>query len=142
VGFAAYVGSVCGRKWSRRLTWPLIYSAPNPPLASAKVEREPSQRKLAGCGVHTFEAAHETLVFREPVMTHDQPPHRGGISAGSIIAVEELAALRRIGSGPLHGQISPQIANRLVELNLAFRMLGEVRITTAGKKYLIQHRNS
>jgi hypothetical protein len=74
-------------------------------------------------------------------MIRDQPP-QGGICAGSVTAVEELAALREMGSGPMHAPISSEIADRLVELNFAFRMLGEVRITTAGKKYLTLHRQT
>lgn len=52
------------------------------------------------------------------------------------LSENEFASLAELGKGVLHGPISPQDAARLLELGLAYRLLGNLRMTRAGRARL------
>lgn len=58
----------------------------------------------------------------------------------SALTDEEFAALREIGRGPMHDRIPREIGMRLIELGLAYRLLGEIRITSDGRRRLLAGR--
>jgi hypothetical protein len=52
------------------------------------------------------------------------------------LSPSQFAALQEIGSSSVHAAIPAADAARLLELKLAYRLLGEIRITTEGRKRL------
>jgi|SRR5579859_1274323 len=55
------------------------------------------------------------------------------MTTGDILTHSELASLQEIGRGLRHGSIPEADALRLVELRLIYRLLGDLRMTTAGR---------
>jgi hypothetical protein len=56
-----------------------------------------------------------------------------GMAAVNTLSASELSSLHEIAKGLLHGAIPEADAVRLVELRLIYRLLGDLRMTTAGR---------
>jgi len=56
-----------------------------------------------------------------------------GMTTGDILTVSELASLQEIGRGLRHGSIPEADALRLLELRLIYKLLRDLRMTTAGR---------
>lgn len=52
------------------------------------------------------------------------------------LSPSEFSALEEIGASSFHAPIAAAEATRLLELKLAYRLLGEIRITAEGRKRL------
>ena len=53
--------------------------------------------------------------------------------AGEVLSASEFASLREITRGFGHGAIPETDALRLIELRFIYMLLGDLRITTAGR---------
>jgi hypothetical protein len=51
----------------------------------------------------------------------------------SVLSQSEYASLSEVGTGFLHDAIPPEDAARLVGLGFVYKLLGDIRITTAGR---------
>jgi hypothetical protein len=56
------------------------------------------------------------------------------MSADNFLSTTEFASLREVGSGIGHGGIPESHSLRLIDLHLIYRLLGSLRITTAGRQ--------
>ena len=56
--------------------------------------------------------------------------------ANPYLSEAELASLAVVGTGLFHGPISVEHAKHLQDLKLIYSLLGNLRITTAGKMML------
>jgi hypothetical protein len=55
------------------------------------------------------------------------------MATDDTLSASELTSLQEIAKGLLHGSIPEADAARLVELRLIYRLLGDLRMTTAGR---------
>lgn len=55
------------------------------------------------------------------------------IMSSHILSNSQFASLQEIGKGLIHGPVADSDALRLLELNLIYKLLGSLRITTAGR---------
>ena len=55
------------------------------------------------------------------------------MSASSPLSATEFASLQEVGSGVCHGAIPEGDGLRLMHLRLVYKLLGHLRITTAGR---------
>jgi hypothetical protein len=55
------------------------------------------------------------------------------MSANNTLSALEFASLQEVGSGVAHGTIPESDGLRLMHLRLVYKLLGNLRITTAGR---------
>jgi hypothetical protein len=55
------------------------------------------------------------------------------MATDDALSASELTSLQEIGKGLGHGSIPETDALRLLELRLIYRLLGDLRVTTAGR---------
>jgi hypothetical protein len=55
------------------------------------------------------------------------------MSMSNYLSVTEFASLQEVGRGVGHGGIPESHSLRLLDLRLIYRLLGSLRVTTAGK---------
>jgi hypothetical protein len=60
------------------------------------------------------------------------------MSASDYLSATELASLREVGSGIGHGGIPETQSLRLMDLRLIYRLLGSLRITSAGRARIVR----
>ena len=58
------------------------------------------------------------------------------MAARIVLSVSEFASLTEMGTGFLHEAIPTADATRLLDLGLIYALLGELRITKAGRERL------
>jgi hypothetical protein len=59
------------------------------------------------------------------------------VQLASPLSTSELASLREVGKGFAHGKIPKNDEKRLLELRLVYMLLGNSRITAAGRRRLL-----
>jgi hypothetical protein len=58
----------------------------------------------------------------------------------TALSPAEIGSLKEIGRGAYHAPVPKPHAENLLDLKLVYQLLGDLRITTAGRLYLQQGR--